>query len=116
MRRTYDDLHVGVDGPEMLDGLQTVPAGRHAHVDEGHGVGSALIQCLLHSGDPFLTLIRRIYLEAQIEGLRRLLPQQGEFGGGEPDGVVRVAADDLAKIAVDVAVVVDDQDSPIHRQ
>src|ERR1700722_1741483 len=116
VRRTYDDLHVGVDGPKTLDGLQTVPAGRHAHVDKGHRVGSALIQCLLLSRAPFLTLKRGIYLEAQIDGRRRLLTQQGELGGGELHGVVRVAADDLAKVAVDVAVVVDDQDSPIDRQ
>src|SRR6202051_3059962 len=116
MRRTYDYLHIRVDGPQALDRLQTVPAGRHAHIDKGQGVGPALIQGLLHASDAFLTLKRRIYLKAQTNGRRRTLPQQREFSSGELHGIVNIVADDLAKIAVDVAVVVDDEDSPIDRR
>src|SRR6516162_3266200 len=39
----HHHLHLRVDLPELLDGLETVPAGRHAHVDERDRVGSALI-------------------------------------------------------------------------
>src|SRR5215472_5111291 len=40
---TDHHLHLGVDLPELLDGLETVPAGWHAHVDECDRVGPALI-------------------------------------------------------------------------
>ncbi|MNF84153.1 hypothetical protein D3C84_665020 [compost metagenome] len=44
------DLQFGVDLPQPFYGFQTVPAGRHTHVDEGHGIGLLAIQRGLHLG------------------------------------------------------------------
>ncbi len=44
--RTDDDLHVRIRRPQPLDGLEAVPTGRHAHVDERHRVRAAVARAL----------------------------------------------------------------------
>ena len=65
VRRADDHLHVRVDLPQALNGLEAVPARRHAHIDERHRVRLLLLERLLHARHTFLTLQGRVDLESR---------------------------------------------------
>ena len=108
------DLQFGIDFPQLLDGLQTIPARRHAHVDEGHGVRLPALERSAHHRDTLLALIRGVDLEirARARGLRRLA-EKVRFEPGERllRAVLRIGAQYFAKIPMDCGVVVDEQDT-----
>ena len=77
VRRADDHLHVRVDLPQALNGLQAVPTRRHAHIDERHRVGLILLERLLHACHTLLTLQGRVDLESRARrGCERLAQQQ----------------------------------------
>src|ERR1700682_4607622 len=90
MRRADDNLDVRVELPQALNGLQAVPPGRHAHIDECHRVRLLLLERL---PDPPPTL----------------LPQQQAFGRQQFSTAPGVAAQDLQKVLVDRPVVIHDE-------
>ena len=63
VRGADDDVHVRIDLPEVLDGFQSIPAGRHAHIDERHGVRTSLLACQARHLDAFLALVCGVDLE-----------------------------------------------------
>jgi hypothetical protein len=114
--RADDDLDIGVHAPDVRDGLDAVPAGRHAHVDEGHRVGAARGLGRLHQLEAFLSLVRGIDLElhpARVGG--RLVEEVGlesrELGAATGAAEVK----DLLHVLVDRLVVIDDEDAGIHQ-
>ena len=108
--RADDDLQVGVHLPEAFDGFEAVPAGRHAHVDEGEGVGAAGGEGGLDEGEGGFALEREIDLKGRGGGGR-----EGGFaedGFGELLQVARSGArrgEDFAEVVVDGGGVVDDE-------
>ncbi len=111
IRRAQRDLQVGVDVPQLFDGLQAIPAGRHAHIDKHHGIGGVGGQGLAHQCQRFLALVGRIQLEHLA----------GSSGGAEQGFLkaiqrrlgVGVGAQDLAEILVDRRSIVDDQNAAV---
>jgi hypothetical protein len=114
VRRADHDLEIGVDLPEPLDGLEAVPAGRHAHVDErerevavrGDG-GDDVVERLA-------ALVRRDQLEGddRLGGRRRAIEQRGLERVERPGRRVG-RREDLAEVVVDRVVIVDDQDAMV---
>ncbi|MNN07021.1 hypothetical protein D3C81_1198350 [compost metagenome] len=111
VRRAQGDLQVRVDTPQLLDGFQAIPAGRHAHVDKGEGVGIATGQCAIDQCQRFLALIGGVELEAQVR--RLLAAEQRLLQLLQIDGVRHLRGEDLAKVIVDRRRVIDDQDTPV---
>jgi len=58
-----DDLQVGTFVPDAGNGFDAVPAGLHAHVHEGHGVGPAFGQGLEHTFQSLLAGEGGVHLE-----------------------------------------------------
>jgi hypothetical protein len=88
-----DDLQPRIDCPELADGLDAVPARRHAHVDERDRIGALVGESLADEAQPLLPLI----------------------GGVDDKGLVRRRArcgrrlEDLPIVVVNRQHVVDDQ-------
>ncbi|MNF76085.1 hypothetical protein D3C84_581840 [compost metagenome] len=99
------NLQLGVGLPELLDGLDPIPAGRHAHVDERHGVGPPLRQRAGEHGQGFLALMGGVEFEGVLHG--RGVAEQGRLGGGQHGLAVLAGAENLAEVLVDRRVVVD---------
>src|ERR1022692_1992132 len=110
---TNHDLRVRIHSPQVLDGLEAVPAGRHPHVDEGHAVGAPCDQCLLRHRDPVAPLEREVDLEARPLRFRRRLAEKNRFRGQEYRVCLgfRIDAQHLAKIRMDRGIVVDDENA-----
>ena len=101
-------LHLGVDLPELLDGLEPVPTGRHAHVDERHRIGPALIERAACPLDTLASLHGRIDIEARaLAG--RLLAEQRRCGARHLG--LRTPAEDLAIVLVDARIVIDHEEA-----
>src|SRR5262249_41236890 len=111
-----DDLHLGVDLPDAQGGLDAVPAGRHAHVDEGDGVRAVLPARGAHQLLPVLPLVGGVQDERLGGGARRRRAAQHHLELGRRGGLARGLGQDLPEVAVDGAVVVDDQDAPVDRR
>ena len=67
-----DDLQLGIHLPDAADRLDAIPAGRHAHIDEGHGVGPPFLERPLHHLQPFLALEGGVDLELDVGSAARL--------------------------------------------
>ncbi len=113
VRGADHDLHVGIDFPQLLDGLQAIPARRHAHVDEGHGVGLPALERRAHHRNALLSLIGGVDLEIRARTRALLLAEKVRFEARERllRGVLRVGAQYFAKIPMDCRIVVDEQDT-----
>ncbi|MNM82125.1 hypothetical protein D3C81_941480 [compost metagenome] len=61
------NLQVRVGIPQLFNGFQAVPAGRHTHVDESQGIGAAIGQCTFDQFQGFLALIGGVDLEGQTQ-------------------------------------------------
>ncbi len=103
VRRADHDLHVGIDPPKLLDGLQAIPARRHPHVDEGHGIRSAVFERRAHHREALLSLIGGVDLKIRAHARALLLAEKIRFelGEGLLRTTLRLVAQYLAKIAVD---------------
>src|SRR5437763_5847713 len=104
-----DHLYVRVHLPQVFDGLEPVPPRRHAHVDEGDRVRTALRQRQAGALDSIATLKRGIHVEGRAPGLGRLLPEQPRFGGRYQRLVG--GHQDLAVVLVNGRVVIDHEDA-----
>ncbi|KDB50728.1 hypothetical protein X805_37150 [Sphaerotilus natans subsp. natans DSM 6575] len=120
-----DDLQPRVFLPQPLDGLDAIPARRHAHVDEGHRVGSAGGAGGLHHRQRLAPLQRRVDLEAigrRGGRHRRRVGEQCHLQRVElvsrlwRHGPSAGRIEDLAEVLVDRGHVVHEQDaSVVHR-
>ena len=109
--RADHDLQPGVRGPEPFDGLHAVPAGRHAHVDERHGVGAIVFQRGAQLRQSLLSLVGGVHLEAR-RGRLRLGAEQRHLH------LVQLVCrrpvhQDLAEILMYGGGIVDQQDAPV---
>jgi hypothetical protein len=57
------DLQVGVFIPDANNRFDSIPSGRHAHIDEGHGVRALFLQRAPDEDQTFLALESRVHLE-----------------------------------------------------
>ena len=111
--RADDHLQERIGSPDLLDGLDPVPAGRHAHVDERERVGPASAVGGGHPLEGLTSLKRRVELElAGPGGLLGAEQHRGELVHGRLGGAR--SGQDLPEVAVNGLVVVDNQDSPVH--
>ena len=69
--RADHDLQVETFLPNVADGLDAIPTGRHAHVDEGHSVWTMVRERPAHAGESFLPLECEINLELRETCLAR---------------------------------------------
>src|SRR6202140_1491677 len=106
MRRANDNLDVRVELPQALNGLQAVPARRHAHIDECHRVRLLLLERLLDPRHTLLTLQGRVDLESRARRGPGRLAQQQALGLQQLATAAGVAAQDLQKVLVDRLVVI----------
>ena len=107
-----DDLKFRIDLPDAGDGFHAVPAGRHAHIDEGHRVRPLVGQGFFHHRQSLLSLKGGIQFETDLFG-RLLFVKQRRFEvppGGSPGGA---GAQDVAEILMNARIVVDDQDAAV---
>src|ERR1700674_1969434 len=109
MRRADDNLDVRVELPQALNGLQAIPPGRHAHIDECHRGRLLLLYRLPDPPHTLLTLQGRVDLESRARRGRGLLAQQQAFGRQQFSTAPGVAAQDLQKVLVDRPVVIHDE-------
>src|SRR5438309_2519325 len=98
----------------MLDGLQSVPARRHPHIDEGHGVRTTLRDRLSGQGNAFPSLMRRIDVEVRPDrrGGGRAKQVCFEQIQGGLRGLIGLDAEDLAKSGLMGALVSDKKMPP----
>jgi len=59
----HHHLQIGGDFPQLFNGLGTVPALGHAHVDEGQGIGPLLRHGAGQQAQAFLAAIRAVQFE-----------------------------------------------------
>src|ERR1700722_16459646 len=115
VRRADRDLKVGIDIPEPFDRFQSVPSRRHAHVHKSHGVGSTRGECCLYSLEPGLALQGKIEIKAQ-PSFRRSSGAEHRTLGRLECGISMVrSGEDLAKILVNLRIVVDDKYARLGR-
>ena len=112
VRGADHDLHLGIDLPDARGGFDAIPARRHPDVHERHRVGPALGHRAPDHLEAFLALVGRVQLEADGLALVGRLAKQGRFHGAGPVGCA-LAGEDLLKIAVNGAIVVDDKDAAV---
>ena len=112
VRRADDDLDLGIGGPQVGDGLDAVPAGRHAHVDERDRVALAAPEAVAHLAQRLLPLVREVHVVPFAPHRRRLFPEERLLHLRQ-HLVLLAALQDLAKVLVDLRIVVDDQDPPV---
>src|SRR5439155_10067125 len=97
--------------PQLHRSLNAVPTWAHAHVHKSQSVGLPGIQRLLKLTQPFLSLKRRVDLEGLAPRYRRRLPEKDRFLLLERLATALIGGENLAKILVNGAVVVDHQDA-----
>ena len=100
----------------MLDRLEAIPTGRHAHIDDRHRIGASLLERGRRLLDAFPALVGRVDLELRTNALRRGFAKKARLEDAERvlGGVLGVRSQHLAKIGMNRRVVVDDEDAPIH--
>ena len=101
-----DDLQVGTFVPDVGNGFDAVPAGFHAHVHEGHGVGPVFGQSLEHTFQSLLAGKGGVHLKDWEIGARRRVARRlgaARMGQGPREHAGEEAMDRL--------VVVDDERS-----
>src|SRR5438876_1200988 len=73
-------MEVRVFLPDARNRFDAIPTGRHAHIDESHGVRTLFLQGPLDQGQAFLALERRVEFENRMAGNRRRgVAKQGCF-------------------------------------
>ena len=110
---THHHLQARVCLPQVFDGLGAVPAFGHAHIDEGQGIGSLLVQRPLQFTQTFLPSVGRIQLNRHA-GRCGLAAEQGRFHRIHLLRLHRGRHEDLAKIRMNGRSVVDQQDAPVE--
>lgn len=63
IRRADDHLKVCIHFPEVFDGFQAVPPGRHPHINERHRIRATFIPRQLHHNEGGLPLIGTVQVE-----------------------------------------------------
>jgi hypothetical protein len=114
VRGAHDDLHVRIDGPKLLDGLEAVPSRRHAHVDERQRERFLLEQTLAGELHALAALQRKRQLEMRMQCPRRLDAEQNAFRRGHRIVFAQLVHEHLLEVPMDSRVVIDDQDASIH--
>src|ERR1019366_5845662 len=79
----------------------------HAHVNEGHGKGTALNPCLASQPHTRLALQGTVELKARVLGLRKHVPQQQRLLRGKCCVRVGISAQNLLEGLVNGRVVID---------
>ena len=113
VRRADHDLELRIDAPQLLDRLEPVPAGRHAHVDERERKRPTLSTRLGNELECFAPLVRGHELELALGrglGRRHRRAEQLRLELVERASRRRTCAKDLGEVVVDRRIVVDDQD------
>ena len=108
-----DDLHVRIDHPQVLDGLQPIPARGHPHVHESDRVGTALRKRRARELDAIASLQRRVDVEDGTRDVGWGRTEQSRLGRRLLS--VALAREDLAVVRVNRRVVVDDE-NPVAKQ
>src|SRR5256885_10782626 len=98
--------------PQALNGLEAVPARRHAHIDERHRVRLILLERLLHALHTLLTLQGRVDPESRARRGCDRLAQQQALGRQQLGTGAAVAAQDLQEVLADRAVVIHHEHAP----
>jgi len=113
MRRADHDLHVRVDPPELLDGLEAVPPRRHLHIDDRHCIRAGHAQRFAHALHTFLPLQGRVNLEVGASRCQGGRPEKRQLIGLENRGPVEHRTEYLPEVLVNGRIVVDDEHSPV---
>ena len=107
------DLQVGAGLPDSGGGLDAVPAGGHADINEGHSIGSADGEGLLDHLQAFLALKGGVEFEAGVRAFFEALAKK--LGAHFPiSAFVGLGRENLPEILVDGPVVINDQNPPIE--
>jgi hypothetical protein len=109
--RTQGNLQVGVDVPQLFNGLQAIPARRHAHVDEHHGIRGVGRQGLVDQGKRLLALVGGVQLEGLAQHWRGA--EQGFLEAVHGRLAVWIGTQDLAEVLMDRGRVIDDQNATV---
>ena len=112
--RADDHLQIGKFLPDAGDRFDPVPARRHAHINEGHGVGLPAAAAARTISRPFLPLKGGVDLKVpcsrRIGASRRKAPLHRHPARRQ----LRVArAENFAEVLVDRGIIVDDEDAVI---
>ena len=109
-----DDLHVRADLPDLPGGFDPVPARRHAHIHESHGIGVALRQRTFDHLQPLLPLGGGV----DREGLRLTCGDGGakQRGFSRLQGIIdRLGrCQNFAEVVMNRPIVVDDENPPVQ--
>ena len=104
-----DHLQVWIDFPQFGGGLDPVQARSHADVHESQGVWLARFHCFLEQAQSVLSLKRRVDLEDLASGCRGRFVEQDGFALLQNLATGQISAENLAKVLMDRAVIVDHQ-------
>ncbi len=74
--RANHNLDIGIGLPDLLNGQEAVPTGRHTHIDEGQSIRSPCSDGLLHHVQTDLSLIGEPYFKDHIMICLRPLAEQ----------------------------------------
>ena len=107
------DLKVGIGFPELGDGLDAVPSGRHADIHQSQRIAPAFRESLLEQRQPVLTLIGGIQNETGAATPWRRAAEQG--GGGLVERRRFDLGESFPKVLMDRGRVVDDQNARMGR-
>src|ERR1700733_2422578 len=111
MRRADDDLHTGVDRPDFLYRLEAVPAGRHAHVNKCHRVGTSRFERRAYAFEAILALHRRIDIKRWPCYDRAALAEDRQLRSHKRRRAIFRVHKNLAEVVVNRAVVVDHENT-----
>src|SRR5579872_4717910 len=83
MTRANDDLQIEAFLPDMTDGFDAIPAGRHANVHKGHRIWLAVRERFPHTSQTLLALKCRVYLKRGKAFLKRPFAGQSRVSARE---------------------------------
>ena len=103
---------MGIDFPDFRDRFDSIPARRHAHVHERHGVRPVLLQRALDDLQRLLTLRGKIQFELDLTPGRLLFTKKR--GLHFVEAIRAASAKDLAEVRVDTHVVIHDEQAAVE--
>ena len=113
VRRADHDLEIGVEFPEFYDRFEAIHPGRHAHIDECHGIRLAFIERASYQLDALLALICGLHRETPMSAGQKSLRRKAVLPLHLACFCLSGAAQNFTKTIVDTAIVVNDEDAPV---